>query len=84
VTEELLGAAARLGDEVGAAVHVLCPDPGDAAPWGANLPNSPLMAVNYWCMSPDAYPQLKSYPPLSVFLLGADKWSDGTPAAPHM
>ena len=35
VTEELLGAAARLGDEVGAAVHVLCPDPGDAAPWGA-------------------------------------------------
>ena len=35
MTEELLGAAARLGDEVGAAVHVLCPDPGDAAPWGA-------------------------------------------------
>ena len=35
VTEELLGAAARLGDEVGAAVHALCPDPGDAAPWGA-------------------------------------------------
>ena len=35
MTEELLGAAARLGDEVGAAVHALCPDPGDAAPSGA-------------------------------------------------
>ena len=34
VTEELLGAAARLGGEVGAAVHALCPDPGDAAPLG--------------------------------------------------
>ena len=35
VSEELLGAAARLGDEVGAAVHALCPAAADAAPWGA-------------------------------------------------
>src|SRR5271163_1342014 len=52
----------------------------DSAAWGANLPNSPIMAVNYWCLSPDAYPQLESFPPLSVFLIGVDKWSDGTPA----
>src|SRR5215469_14112307 len=46
----------------------------DAA-WGANLTNSPIMAVNYWYISADQYPQLKTFPPLSVFLIGADKWS---------
>jgi hypothetical protein len=50
------------------------------AAWGANLTNSPILGVNYWCLSADAYPQLKSFPPLSVFLIGADKWSDGTQA----
>ena len=54
----------------------------DAA-WGANLTNSPIMAVNYWYISADQYPQLKTFPPLSVFLIGADKWSDGTPAERH-
>ena len=52
----------------------------DGASWGANLTNSPVMAVNYWSIAADAYPQLKSFPPLSVFLIGADRWSDGTPA----
>lgn len=52
----------------------------DGAVWGANLANSPVMSVNYWYMSAESYPQLKSFPPLSVFLIGADKWSDGTPA----
>jgi hypothetical protein len=51
--------------------------------WGANLTNSPIFAVNYWHMSPDAYPQLQTFPPLSVFLIGVEKWSDGT-AAPSM
>lgn len=55
----------------------------DGAAWGANLANSPVMGVNYWYISAEAYPQLKSFPPLSVFLIGADKWSDGT-AAPRM
>ena len=50
----------------------------DGAAWGANLTNSPLMSVNYWYLSPDVYPQLKSFPPLSVFLVVVDKWSDGT------
>jgi len=54
----------------------------DAA-WGANLTNSPIIAVNYWYISADQYPQLKTFPPLSVFLIGADKWSDGTPAERH-
>jgi len=52
----------------------------DGAAWGANLTNSPVLAVNYWFLSAEAYPQLKSYPPLSVFLVGVGKWSDGTPA----
>jgi hypothetical protein len=52
----------------------------DGAAWGANLTNSPVLAVNYWYISAEAYPQLKSFPPLSVFLVGATKWSDGTPA----
>jgi hypothetical protein len=52
----------------------------DAADWGANLPNSPVMGVNYWYFSQQSYPQLLSFPPITVFLVGADKWSDGTPA----
>ena len=52
----------------------------DGTAWGANLPNSPVMAVNYWYLSGEDYPQLKTFPPLSVFLIAADKWSDGTPA----
>ena len=52
----------------------------DGAAWGANVTNSPVMGVSYWYISADAYPQLKSFPPLSVFLIGAGKWSDGTPA----
>jgi hypothetical protein len=54
----------------------------DGAGWGANLTNSPILAVNYWAFSDDAYPQLKHFPPLSVFLVGVDKWSDGTAASP--
>jgi len=52
----------------------------DGAVWGANLQNSPVMAVNYWFLSPEAYPQLKSFPPMSVFVVGVGTWSDGTPA----
>ncbi|HET6929027.1 MAG TPA: hypothetical protein VFI45_01795 [Candidatus Acidoferrum sp.] len=52
----------------------------DGAAWGANLTNSPVLGVNYWYLSAEAYPQLKSFPPLSVFLIGVAKWSDGTPA----
>ena len=52
----------------------------DLAAWGANMPNSPVMAVNYWYLSEQSYPQLQSFPPIAVFLVGADKWSDGTPA----
>jgi hypothetical protein len=51
----------------------------DVAAWGANLPNSPVMAVNYWYLSEQSYPQLQNFPPIAVFLVGVDKWSDGTP-----
>jgi hypothetical protein len=54
----------------------------NGATWGANLTNSPVLAVNYWYISADSYPQLKTFPPMSVFLIGVTKWSDGTPAPP--
>lgn len=50
--------------------------------WGANLAHSPLMAVSYWSMTAGAYPQLKSFPPIYISLVGVDRWSDGTPARP--
>ena len=53
----------------------------DGAAWGANLTNSPVAAVNYWYISEQSYPQLKSFPALSVFLVMVDKWSDGTSVA---
>lgn len=52
----------------------------DDAAWGANMPNSPVLSVNYWYLSAQAYPQLKSFPPICVFAVVVDKWSDGTPA----
>jgi hypothetical protein len=52
----------------------------DGAAWGANLTNSPVMGVSYWYISVQSYPQLESFPPLSVFLIGVENWSDGTPA----
>lgn len=61
--------------------HMMFYSTADAAAWGANLANSPVMAAPYWAISPAAYPELKSFPPLSVFLIPTGKWSDGTPAA---
>ena len=59
--------------------HLMFFDKPDA-PWGANLTNGPVVSVNYWYLSAEAYPQLKSFPPIAVFLVMVDKWSDGTPA----
>ena len=55
----------------------------DVAAWGANVPNSPVMAVDYWYLSEQSYPQLQSFPPIAVFLVAVGKWSDGT-LAPSM
>jgi hypothetical protein len=52
----------------------------DAAAWGGNPQTAPVLSVNYWYLSAEAYPQFKSFPPMAVFLVGVDKWSDGTPA----
>ena len=62
------------------AAHIMFFQTDNGTAWGANLPNSPVMAVNYWYLSPESYPQLKTFPPLSVFLVGVERWSDGTPA----
>jgi hypothetical protein len=54
----------------------------NGAAWGANVTNSPILSVNYWYFSAEDYPQLKTFPPMSVFLVGVEKWSDGTSAPP--
>lgn len=67
------------GDHNGPHLMFYAPSKDDAA-WGANIPNSPVMSVNYWYLSEQSYPQLQSFPPIAVFLVVVDKWSDGTPA----
>ncbi|HET7208458.1 MAG TPA: YciI family protein [Terriglobales bacterium] len=52
----------------------------DDAAWGANISNSPVVSVNYWYLSAQAYPQLESFPAIRVFAVVVHKWSDGTPA----
>lgn len=66
------------GDHNGPHLMFFQADKNDTA-WGANLTNSPVLSVNYWYISAEAYPLLKTFPPLSVFLVVVDKWSDGTP-----
>lgn len=60
--------------------HVMFYTADDGAPWGANLANSPIMGGSYWSISPDAYPQLKTFPPINISIIGVGKWSDGTPS----
>jgi hypothetical protein len=54
----------------------------DDPAWGANVTNSPVLSVNYWYIAPNLYPELRNFPPISVFAVVVDKWSDGTPAPP--
>lgn len=69
------------GDHNGPHVMFYGPAKDDAA-WGANMSNSPVVSVNYWYLSAQAYPRLKSFPPMAVFAVIVGKWSDGTPAPP--
>ncbi len=79
----MMGKASYLTDQGGHNMpHLMFYAPmKDVPAWGANVPNSPVMGVNYWCLSEQSYPDLQSFPPIAVFLVGADKWSDGTPGA---
>ncbi len=65
------------GDHAMPHVMFYTADKGDSL--GANLPNSPFMGVSYWSLSPDAYPQLKNFPPIFISIMMADKWADGSP-----
>ena len=55
----------------------------NAAGWGANAPDSPVLGVDYWFYTPGHEAEAARLPPLSVFLSGVATWSDGTPAQPH-
>lgn len=61
--------------------HLMFYEPGESdASWGANLKDSPVVSVDYWRLSAQAYPQLETFPVMRVFAVVVDKWSDGTPA----
>ncbi|HZC25089.1 MAG TPA: hypothetical protein VE866_17265 [Candidatus Binatia bacterium] len=61
--------------------HLMFYEPiSDDMTWGANQSNSPVISVNYWHLSADTYPQLKSFPPIRIFAVVVANWSDGTPA----
>lgn len=81
----MMGKESYLTDQGGHNIsHLMFYDsPSNDAAWGANVENSPVMSVNFWSMSAEAYPQLKSFPPLAVLMVGVGKWSDGT-VAPSM
>jgi hypothetical protein len=55
----------------------------DGNNWGANAAGSPIFGGNYWFATPDHAAETATLPPLSVLLLGACTWSDGTPAPTH-
>ncbi len=55
----------------------------DGDTWGANAPGSPVFGGNYRFATPDHAAETAALPPLSVLLLGACTWSDGTPAPTH-
>lgn len=55
----------------------------DGTNWGANAAGSPIFGGNYWFATPDHAAETAALPPLSVLLLGACTWSDGTSAPTH-
>jgi hypothetical protein len=55
----------------------------NAADWGANAPDTPIIGGNYWFFTPGHEAETASLPPLSVFLTAVATWSDGSPATAH-
>jgi hypothetical protein len=55
----------------------------DAADWGANAPDTPVIGGNYWFFTPGHDAEIASLPRMSVFVSGVATWSDGTQAQPH-
>lgn len=55
----------------------------DDASWGANLPGSPVVGGNYWYLMPGHEAEAAALPPISVFLVATNTYSDGSPIAPH-
>lgn len=55
----------------------------DGKDWGSGAAGSPVMSSPYWFFYPEKQPQMKGLPPILVFLVGVETWSDGTPADMH-
>ncbi|MGA7436552.1 MAG: hypothetical protein WBW32_00325 [Luteibacter sp.] len=55
----------------------------DGTNWGANLPDSPVMGGNYWYLLPGHEAEIAALPAISVFLVGTNTFSDGSPVSPH-
>jgi hypothetical protein len=56
----------------------------EPAPWGSDLPGSPVASGGYW--SGFATPPMDAggLPPMRVFIIPMAKWSDGAPTAAHV
>ena len=55
----------------------------EAKDWGSGAAGSPVMSAPYWFFSSKEPSQTKGLPPILVFLVGVEDWSDGTPAGKH-
>ena len=55
----------------------------DAADWGANAPDTPVIGGNYWFFTPGHEAETAALPVMSVFISAVANWSDGTPAPMH-
>lgn len=57
----------------------------DAASWGAGLPGSPVFGSGpYWSGSEKTSQVSNGLPPIRVFNVGVNKWSDGTASLAHL
>jgi hypothetical protein len=56
----------------------------EATPWGADLPGSPIHSGPYWFGFGPPAAGADGLPPMRVFTIGVETWSDGSPAAGHM
>ncbi|HTS34927.1 MAG TPA: hypothetical protein VMH04_04585 [Candidatus Solibacter sp.] len=55
----------------------------DAKDWGSGAEGSPVVSSPYWFRSPKKNSQAKGLPPILVFAVMVEDWSDGTPAGKH-
>ena len=56
----------------------------DGGTLGATIKGSPVLFASYWPSTGSWAETMKGIPPIGVFLVGVDNWSDGTKASVHL